>query len=66
MQKVMMFMEVLVCDAVAKDQTGTDTGGGGGIGDDVENPVTPALAVSITKVEMTQRILMDAITFSPW
>ena len=68
-----MFMEVLVCDAVAKDQTGTDMGGGGGIGDDDdddddddENPVTPALAVSITKANITQRNLMEVIIFNPW
>ena len=63
----MMFMDVLGCDAVAKDQTGTDMGGGGGIGDDDdENPVTPALAVSITKANITERNLVKFIIFNPW
>lgn len=60
MQKVIIFMEVLDWDAVAKDQTGTEMGGGGGMGDedDAAKPVTPSLVVRIATVAMAyNRIL---------
>ena len=46
LQKVTMFMEVfcsflLLPIGVAKLYTGRETGGGGGIGDEVEKHVTP-------------------------
>ena len=64
MQKVMIFMEVLDWDAVTKDQTGTEMGGGGGMGDedDAAKPATPFLVVRIATVAIAYiRILLKEI-----
>ena len=57
----MIFMEVLDGEAVAKDHTGTEMGGGGGIGDedDAAKAETAFHFVRVATVTMAQNRILE-------